>query len=400
VRFKLKRAKVVFLIIILFVALIFGFILIFWFNGDSQSDDLSIYGVVNAFPNLSFNRPVGIYFDGGEIDRLFVVSQRGEIYVFENSEAVGTATVFLDIKDRVLFGGEQGLLGLAFHPNFSINGFFYVNYVASNPRRTVISRFSVVDGFSDVDSELVLLEVLQPHDIHNGGQIGFGPDGYLYVAFGDGGPGEDPLGNGQNLSTLLSSIARIDVNSASQGRNYGIPVDNPFVGNTQGYREEIFAYGLRNPWRFSFDFVTGQLWVGDVGQRRIEEIDLVEKGRNYGWNIMEGSLCFSPSSDCDPNGLEQPIWEYGRDFGISITGGFVYRGIKFGELFGTYVYGDFGSGKIWGFTYDGVAEGVNIELVDTDLNIVSFGIDKENELHIVALDGNIYKLTLKDSAPP
>ncbi len=318
------------------------------------------------------------------------------IYVFENLKNVTTANIFLDIRDRVLFGGEQGLLGFAFHPNFTENGYFYVDYTADNPRRTVIARYSVVQNNlneADKNSEEVLLEVEQPYSNHNGGQIAFGPDGYLYIALGDGGSAGDPLGNGQNRSTLLGSILRIDVDSTSAGMNYGVPSDNPFVDNTEGYREEIYAYGLRNPWRFSFDPVTGWLWAGDVGQNRREEIDIIEKSKNYGWNIMEGSLCYSPPENCDQTGLYLPIWDYSHDQGYSITGGFVYRGSELTELIGSYIYGDYGSGRIWALSYDGVNDPVNTELLNTNLNIASFGVDGENEIYICAFDGKIYKLT-------
>jgi glucose/arabinose dehydrogenase len=353
------------------------------------------YEVEVAFPNLSFSNPVGLYSAGDGTDRLFVVEQEGVIRVFENNRNVSSSDVFLDIRDIVLFGGEQGLLGLAFHPNFAQNGYFYVDHVADNPRRTIIARYSVSSSNinqANRSSEFVLLEVDQPFENHKGGQIAFGPDGYLYIALGDGGSGGDPLGNGQNRKTLLGKILRIDVDSSSQELNYGIPADNPFVGNTEGLREEIYAYGLRNPWRFSFDSATGQLWVADVGQDRMEEIDIVEKGKNYGWNVMEGSLCYSPSEGCNQTGLELPVWEYGHDLGNAVTGGFVYRGSALPELVGSYIYGDYGSGRIWALQYDGVNEPTNKELVDSGLSISSFGLDHQNELYICDYNGKIYKL--------
>lgn len=398
----MKRARAAVLAIILIVISVLGISLILPSNNPALAQNQAVYGITEAFPNISFNQPVGIYHAGDGTSRLFVVAQEGEIHVFENSEDTLTAEVFLDIKDRVLFGGEQGLLGLAFHPNYASNGFFYVDYTAENPRRTVISRFSVSQGNpdqADNNSEQVILEVAQPYSNHNGGQIAFGPGGYLYVALGDGGSGGDPQGNGQDRSILLGSILRIDVDVASEGREYGIPADNPFVGNTQGFREEIYAYGLRNPWRFSFDPVTGWLWTGDVGQDRLEEIDIIEKGRNYGWNIMEGNLCYSPSEGCNRTGLELPLWEYGRDLGISVTGGFVYRGSKFPDLVGAYIYGDYGSGRIWALEYNGADDPVNVELLSTNLNIASFGVDAENELYVCAFDNKIYKLTSVVVAP-
>jgi glucose/arabinose dehydrogenase len=361
------------------------------------------FDVKVAFPSLHFNNPVGIYNAGDGTNRLFVVEQTGVIRVFENLENVTTANVFLDISDRVLSGGELGLLGLAFHPNFKENGCFYVDYTVDAPRRSVISRFSVSQKSSDqadANSEAILLQVEQPFPNHNGGQIAFGLDGYLYIALGDGGGAGDPLGNGQNRSTLLGSILRIDVNSASGGLNYSIPSDNPFVGNSEGYREEIYAYGLRNPWRFSFDFVTGWLWAADVGQNRIEEVDIIEKGKNYGWNIMEGSLCYSPPFGCNQTGLELPVWGYNHTLGYSVTGGFVYRGSTFSELVGAYIYGDYGSGRIWALQYNSTGIPVNTELVDTSLNIPSFGVDQKNELYICAFDGKIYKLQALNKTPP
>jgi glucose/arabinose dehydrogenase len=356
-----------------------------------------------AFPNLLFSSPIGLYNAGDGTNRLFVAEQEGVIRVFDNSPNISIANVFLDITDRVLFGGEQGLLGLAFHRNFTENGYFYVDYVTDNPRRTVIARYSVSKNNTnqaDQSSETILLEVLQPFSNHNGGQIAFGPDGYLYIAMGDGGGAGDPQGNGQNLSALLGKILRIDVDNPSGSLNYSIPDDNPFFNNTLDYREEIYAYGLRNPWRFSFDPATGWLWVADVGQNRMEEIDIVKKGGNYGWNIMEGSLCYSPSSGCNKTGLELPIWDYGHDVGSSITGGFVYRGPELNELYEAYVYGDYVSGRIWALRYDGVTTSINTELVDTSLNIPSFGLDQENRLYICAFDGRIYKLAVKDITPP
>lgn len=351
------------------------------------------YNVEPAFPNLTFNQPVGIIQADDGSNRLFVVEQAGRSIVFENSENTAASNVFLDISDRVLYGGEQGLLGLAFHPNYIETGYFYVNYVADNPRRTIIARYSVMSNDpdqADPNSEVALLEINQPFSNHNGGQLTFGGDGYLCIGLGDGGSGGDPLGHAQNRASLLGKILRIDVDSPSAGRNYGIPADNPFAGNTLGYREEIYAYGFRNPWRFSFDQATGKLWVGDVGQSQREEIDLVAKGKNYGWNIMEGNLCFSPSTGCNQTGLELPVWEYGHDEGNAIIGGYTYRGSTLTSLDGAYIYGDYGSGKIWALQGDGTF--VNTLLVDTTLSITSFGLDENSELYFTAFDGKIYKL--------
>jgi glucose/arabinose dehydrogenase len=364
-------------------------------SGQTQSQ----YSVDLAFPNLVFDQPVGIITPHDGTNRLFVIEQTGVIRVFENSPATSESTVFLDIRNKVLYGGEQGLLGLAFHANYTINGYFYVDYVAQNPLRTVIARYSVSPSNPDEaleNSELILLEVNQPFSNHKGGQIAFGVDGYLYIGLGDGGSAGDPFGNAQNRSTLLGKILRINVDSASQGRNYSIAPDNPYFGNILGYKEEIFAYGFRNPWRFSFDVLTGRLWVGDVGQDKREEIDIVENGKNYGWNIMEGTLAFSGGSQ---TGLEPPVWEYTHDDGIAIIGGYVYRGSTLTGLYYKYIYGDFGSGKIWALQYDGFNSVENPLLVDTDLSISSFGVDEQNELYICSLGGEIYSLKTNSVVP-
>ncbi len=352
------------------------------------------YGVQIAFPALSFSQPVGLYNAGDGTNRIFVVEQSGVIRVFQNSAEAAQSTVFLDITDRVLFGGEQGLLGMAFHPNFQSNGYFYLDYVAPNPTRTIIARYTVYignPGVANISSEFVLLEIPQPFSNHKGGQIAFGPDSYLYIGMGDGGSEGDPLGNGQNRSTLLGKILRIDVNSVSAGRNYSIPSDNPFVGNTLGYKEEIYAYGFRNPWRFSFDSETGKLWVGDVGQDRIEEIDIVEKGLNYGWNIMEGTLTYSSGSQV---GLVPPVYEYNHSLGNAIIGGYVYHGSSIPGILGDYIYGDYGSGRIWALAENGT----NTQLIDSGLTISSFGLDENGELYICAFDGKIR--TLKTTVIP
>lgn len=357
-------------------------------SGQTQSP----YLVDLAFPKLVFNQPVGIVTPRDGTNRLFVIEQAGIIRVFENSPTVAESTVFLDISTQVLFGGEQGLLGLAFHPNYAINGYFYVDYVADNPLRTVIARYSVAPNNPDQaleNSELGLLEVNQPFSNHKGGQLAFGTDGYLYIGLGDGGSGGDPFGNAQNRSTQLGKILRINVNLASQGRNYSIPPDNPYSGNALGYKEEIYAYGFRNPWRFSFDSPTGRLWVADVGQNQREEIDLVEMGKNYGWNIMEGTLTYSSGSQI---GLELPVLDYSHVEGIAVVGGYVYHGSTLTGLNSAYIYGDYGSGKVWSLQYDGVVAPVNNLLADTGLRISSFGVDELNELYICSLDGKIYLL--------
>ena len=367
-------------------------------GGDDNGDNGNVVDgtVVNAFPNLTFLRPLSLQHSGDGSDRLFVVEQAGVISVFPNEPDVNERQVFLDIQARVTDqSNEQGLLGLAFHPDFETNGYFYVNYTATSPERTVISRFSVSDDDANIAnpaSETVLLTYDQPYGNHNGGHIAFGPDGYLYIAAGDGGSAGDPLNNGQDRTTLLGSILRIDVDSQENGKAYGIPDDNPYVGNGEGFREEIFAYGLRNPWRFSFDSETGDLWAGDVGQNALEEIDIIENGRNYGWNIMEGDQCYPEGTSCDTDGLELPVFTYPHaNNNRSITGGYVYRGDDLPALTGYYVYADFVSGRIWALDTSDLENPDNKELIDSDFRISSFGVDADNEMYITSFDGNIYR---------
>ena len=347
-----------------------------------------------AFPGLEFDRMVLLTYPEDGSGRLFVVLQPGRIVVFENDPGVESAETFLDIRERVNdSGNEEGLLGLAFDPAFAENGYFYVNYTASGPRRTVVSRFSVDAGDpnrADADSELVFLEVSQPYRNHNGGHVAFGPDGMLYVGLGDGGSSGDPRGNGQDTSTLLGSILRIDVSALDETGGYAVPPDNPSAGGGTA-RPEIWAYGLRNPWRFSFDRETGDLWAADVGQNRYEEIDLIRPGRNYGWNVMEGSKCFRPT-DCDTRGLEFPVAEYGRDGGCSVTGGYVYRGRSLPTLYGAYLYADFCSGKIWALRHDGASVTEQMLVADTGLSISSFGEDAEGEVYVLTFEGVVYGL--------
>lgn len=363
-------------------------------NGGDPPPEPGTYQVENAFPNLSFSSPLFLDHAGDGSNRLFVVERGGTIQVFENDASTSNATTFLDISDRLVSGGEQGLLGLAFHPDYENNGYFYVNYTDDSGGNTVISRFEVSGSDpnqADPGSETIILQYDQPFGNHNGGHLSFGPDGYLYIASGDGGSGGDPENNAQRPETLLGNILRIDVDGTSNGNEYAIPPENPFVGNDQGYREEVFAYGLRNPWRFSFDSESGQLLAGDVGQNQYEEIDIVENGGNYGWNIMEGEHCYQASS-CDMSGLILPIWEYDHDVGRSITGGYVYRGPSLEGLTGRYIYGDFISGRIWALEFSDPENPTNIELINSDLSISSFGTDADDELYFCSFDGNIYQL--------
>jgi len=355
------------------------------------------YSVVNAFPNLSFVDPVGIYNAGDSSNRIFVIEQQGRIKVFDNEEGVISSETFLDIRSIVDQDGgytEEGLLGLAFHPNYNENGYFYVNYTRHNPRRNVIARYNVSDNPNQADSQssFIILEVNQPYTNHNGGQTSFGPDGYLYIIFGDGGSSGDPQGNAQNLSTLLGSLIRIDVDNPSGGLNYGIPPDNPFIASLSA-RDEIYAYGLRNMWRFSWDLETGFLWGADVGQNAYEEIDIIYSGLNYGWNTMEANHCYPIGSDCDSTDFEPPILEYELyvDGVCSITGGYVYRGDALWSLEGKYIYGDWCTGDIWSLEYVDDGNHINEHLLRSDINITSFGVDQNDELFFCGNE-NIYKL--------
>jgi len=354
--------------------------------------------IVEAFPNLNFEQSVDIQNPKDGTNRLFVLSQPGIIYVFKDNPESKTREVFLDITNKVLYGGEQGLLGLAFHPNFKENGLFYLDYTADNPRRTVISKFKASDtnpSKADPQSEEILLEIEQPYSNHNGGQISFGPDGFLYISLGDGGSGGDPQNHGQNLKSLLGKILRIDVDKKISDKNYAIPDDNPFKGNSDGHKEEIFAWGLRNVWRFSFD-QDGIMWGADVGQNKWEEINIIEKGKNYGWRIMEANHCFNPENNCDTTGLVLPIWEYEHNDmgGYSITGGFVYRGKSAPGLTGKYIYADYVVGKIWTLEYKN-GKVNNRLLIDTDLLISTFGVDENNELYFADHNkGKLYKFVV------
>ena len=359
----------------------------------------SEYEFENAFPNLTFVDPVGIHHAGDGSNRLFIVEQEGRIKVFDNDSNTTSSQTFLDIRSIVDQDGgytEEGLLGLAFHPNYSENGYFYVNYTDYGPKRNVIARYSVdPDNPNQADyfSSEVILEVNQPYNNHNGGQMEFGSDGYLYISFGDGGSAGDPQDNGQDLSTLLSTIVRIDVDNTTNDMNYSIPSDNPFIGN-QGARPEIFAYGLRNVWRFSFDSETDLLWAADVGQNAWEEIDIIYPGLNYGWNEMEASHCYPPGSNCNPDDFELPVWEYELyvDGVCSVTGGYVYRGSDIFTLRGKYIYGDWCTGDLWALSSVDNENYTNEDLIRTDINITSFGIDQYNELYFCG-NQRIYKIT-------
>ena len=351
------------------------------------------FTVARAFEHLDFRGLTNLTQPAAGDDRLFVTEQPGRVLAFANDEAAREAEVFLDIQDRVSDrGSEEGLLGLAFNPAYHENGYLYVYYSASGPRRSVVSRFHANAGRQQADpaSELVIMEIAQPFSNHNGGQLAFGPDGFLYVGLGDGGSGGDPMRHGRNKGTLLGSILRIDVSRATSEAPYATPPDNPFIDDA-GARGEIWAYGLRNPWRFSFDRETGRLWAGDVGQNSVEEVDVVEKGEDYGWNRLEGSQCFS-AADCDPTWTVLPVWEYPTRGNCSVIGGYVYRGGGIPSLTGAYVFADFCSGRIWALRYDGQEVTEHLLLADTPLQIVSFGQDRDGALYVLSQNAGIYRL--------
>lgn len=340
--------------------------------------------------------------------RMFVVTQYGRIFSFDNSPEASELNTFLDINERVRFEAnenEEGLLGLAFHPKFAENGQFFVYYTPrrtdASERRSVISRFHVSQANpnqADPESEEVLMTISQPYWNHNGGTIVFGPDGYLYVGLGDGGKFNDPHMHGQNLQSLLGSILRIDVDGTTQRRNggdlaYAIPSDNPFANRPNFARPEIWAYGLRNVWRMSFDRETGTCWAADVGQNSWEEINIIRPGGNYGWNLREAKHSFGPWGSEPREDLVEPIWEYGRKYGKSITGGFVYRGKRVPELYGAYLYADYVSGHIWALWYD-ESEGrvvANRTLREQGSPVMTFGEDDEGEVYFSSPLGEISK---------
>ena len=388
-----------------------------------------------AFPKLKIDRPVWMSQPPDGSDRYFVVGQAGKILIVKKGSDGGDAKEFFNIEDRKPYNGsnEEGLMSIAFHPGFKTNGLFYVYYNQQNEpnqhsqplnfsRRSVISEFKVSatdPDKADLASERNLLQVQQPFSNHKGGQVAFGPDGYLYIGLGDGGSQCDPYGSGQSSSTLLAKMLRIDVNTrATVGGGprkhdlpYGFPADNPFVKMSDmggsGPRKEIFAYGLRNPWRYSWDSKTGDLWVGDVGQDMWEEVDLVTKGGDYGWSVREGARNFKPG----PPGAQyiDPVMEYphrpdlapqglfpDHSPGLCVIGGYVYHGKKFPALEGVYIYGDYNLGTIWGFRYDRDAQKVTARatLLDQKKNIFSFAEDTDGEVYALTQDGQIYSIAV------
>jgi glucose/arabinose dehydrogenase len=373
-----------------------------------------------AFPNLAFDRPVAMAYPNDGSKRLFVVEQhRARILSFVNDRNMRNTHLFLQLPDPIHRGNEEGLLGLAFHPKFKENHQFFVYYSANDKgaRHSVVSRFQTSrtdDRRADPASEQrIWVSAPDPYENHNGGTIAFGPDGSLYITLGDSGAADDPLSTGQNPRDWFGSILRIDVDHPSNGRPYGIPADNPAKRSPKfaHWAPEVYCIGLRNVWKFSFDRKTGDLWAGDVGQNLWEMVHRIENGGNYGWSIREASHSFQPQrrQKSDPAGpIRPPIVEYPHaptsdrpDSGLSITGGYVYRGKKIPELVGVYVYGDFDSGRIWGLRSEDGAVTASGELIEvsprTKLNIASFGEDAQGELYILAFDGRIHELVPRTS---
>jgi len=354
-----------------------------------------------VFPDLSFNAPILLNQSPNNSNRWYVVEQGGTIHTFLSDYT--SATIFADISGQVLNSGEQGLLGMAFHPNYASNNYVFVYYSSNSAQRSVISRFTANDDLSiDASSELVILEVDQPYSNHNGGHIEFGADGYLYIGLGDGGNGGDPLNHAQNPNTLLGSMLRIDVdNPTTPGvLEYSNPSDNPYVGNNG--LDEIYAIGLRNPWRWSFDRLSGQLVLGDVGQGALEEVDVIVNGGNYGWRCYEGTSIYDTSSGC--NGIYiPPIYEYDHSLGKAITGGYVYRGNLIPALVGAYIFTDYYPGPIWAlsnpYTSTVVSDLINNSITSSSY-ISSFAEDSVGELYAISrVDGYIYKLVPDTTSP-
>lgn len=386
----------------------FLYIVIYMWAPTSAADTCTVSADIKTIPAVrleeiaaGLDNPVHLAHADNDNGWLYVVEQSGYLRILKNGKI--SPRPFLDIHDEVVDGGEKGLLSIAFHPRYSENGFFYVDYTRKEgllgSLTTIISRFKrSTEDRADPDSEQVLLKIKQPFANHNGGQLAFGPDGYLYIGMGDGGLANDPFGHGQDTTTLLGALLRIDVDHASGSLRYAIPGDNPYIGK-QDYRNEIWAYGLRNPWRFSFDRKSGALYLADVGQDQVEEVDVIVKGGNYGWNIMEGNRCAAVDRKlCDRDIYKPPIYTYQHPEGFSITGGFVYRGESIPGLCGVYLFADYVNKQLWGLRYDGTNVTVHKKLLDTGFNISSFGEDQSLEVYLLAHQaGKILKIIPVDS---
>lgn len=348
--------------------------------------DLSLSAVVEGL-----EAPLGVANAGDGSGRLFVVEQGGTVRTVRDGRL--SRKPWLDLSAKTAPGGEQGLLGLAFHPGYARNGRLFVNYT-DLAGDTVVAEYR--SRGETVTAERILLEIDQPFSNHNGGGLAFGPDGFLYIATGDGGGGGDPQENGQALDTHLGKLLRIDVDRRGQRFPYGIPPDNPFAGRADA-RPEIWAYGLRNPWRFSFD--RGKVWIADVGQEDLEEIDRAPAGRggiNYGWDDMEGSACYEPPSGCRRGGRQLPLAEYSHDEGCAVTGGYVYRGASYPEMKGAYVFGDYCSGTLWAVAADGPPKQPPVKLLDTEHLVSSFGVSETGELYLTDIGtGTLLRVTAR-----
>lgn len=366
--------------------------------------------------------PVAMGYAKDGSGRLFICEQTGKIKVIKNGKVLSKP--FLDVGNKIdkgsKFYSEKGLLGIAFHPKYKTNGRFFIFYsapskVSGSNHKCIVAAYKVTSDadVADATSEKIIMEIEKPQENHNGGQLAFGPDGYLYIGLGDGGGANDEhgaIGNGQEKNTLLGKILRINIDFAAinkDSKNYNIPSDNPFL-TTKNTRPEIWAYGLRNPWRFSFDRKTGKLFCADVGQNTWEEIDIIEQGKNYGWRIMEGKHCFNPKNNCDQKGLTLPVAEYDHQTGISVTGGYIYRGNKIQYMQGKYIFGDW-KGKLFYLEENAGVWNMNKLLItgkeqnDLDANINSFGEDESGEVYIlsqkftgtVVTNGSLYLITAK-----
>ena len=359
------------------------------------------YRLEPVLPGLVFDRPLRMLVSPAEPARWFVVEQGGTVRTFVPGNR-GAVEQAVDLRDRVWAGGEAGLLGMAFHPRFSENGEVFLSYTAPGGVGAAlvsrVSRFHSPDRRTvDPDSEVVLLSLDQPYPNHNGGNIEFGPDGYLYIGFGDGGAAGDPGDHAQNRNTLLGAMLRIDVDGTDpeRGLPYAIPPDNPFASSPRcGDRgcPEIHAWGLRNPWRWSFDRETGRLWAGDVGQNEFEEIDIVERGGNYGWRCYEGNEEYDPRACGSRNDHRFPVAVYDHGEGCAVTGGYVYRGAGLPDLRGRYLYGDFCSGRVWSLDAENPEAGPELLFAQGGLRLASFAEDAVGELYLISLGGTIFRL--------
>lgn len=359
------------------------------------------YYLEDRWPNLRFNFPVAMYPAPDNTKRIFVIEQNGRIKVFKDSGTVAATDTqtFINIRSRlpnIGVGSETGLLGMAFHPQFASNGYVFLNYTRSPNLTTVVSRFTVDPANPNrlnPNSEKIILTVPQPFSNHNAGEMIFGADGYLYITMGDGGSGGDPGNRAQNRSEFLGKILRIDVNvPEGNPAPYLIPADNPFAGNSNGWKEEIGTWGMRNPWKISKDPAGSTIWIADVGQNQIEEVDTFRLGANYGWKVMEGNNAYSACGSCDTSNYERPIFTYNRSMGNSITGGYVYRGTELFDLVGSYIYGDYGSRNMWYLKKNAAGQYVNNNLISAGGSLSSFGLDHENEIYVVRYTSNTGRL--------